>query len=372
MNDLGKNIQWGCHIENYLKDIGEKCYGYSILHKKSEDRFNFYSVFIDIPSIVLSTIAGTLSIGSNSMFIPGSTEEQYFSYGVGVLSLTVGVVQTINSYFSWNKRTENHRLSSLNYGKLYRFISIELSLPRDERIACYDLMKVVRESYERLAEMSPLIPYAVIDDFKKCYINSNKYTNISKPSECNGLESIEIFSTEEKSATMEKSNNINQNDSDDNDNDDNQYNNNSPDFNDFHNINFKVNEKQYQPTYNRDNDIRDNDNDTINTFMTNHTNHTIYTDNTIKKYVVDETPVISNTSLNQIIIENNQKLIENNLVSEISSLVEDNNANANANANANNVNESNDTNNNNSQLYKDIEYANKIITKTRAKQLHEK
>ena len=196
MLDLGEKIQWTDEVEEFLKDLGEKSYGYSILHKKAEDVFNRKAVSIDIPSIILSTVAGTLSIGSSSMFSAGY--EQYSQYFIGFLSISVGIIQTINSYFDWKKRSENHRLSHLQYGKLYRFISIELSLPREQRIRCNDLMKIIRENYERLQEISPLIPQSIIEEFKKTFKNYD----VSKPSETNGLEPITIYREKPKNKNM--------------------------------------------------------------------------------------------------------------------------------------------------------------------------
>ena len=196
MIDLGEGLEWTNELEQYLKDIGEKAMGYSILHKDCEAFFSKKAVMIDIPSIVLSTLAGTLSIGSAEIFanIPANA-----NLIIGGISICVGVIQTINSYFGSTKRAENHRISNLQFGKLFRFIQIELSLPRSQRIRVNDLMKIIREQYERLMEMSPLIPTHILDDFKQRY---SKYESVSKPSECNGLEEIVIYSEDSNSVIL--------------------------------------------------------------------------------------------------------------------------------------------------------------------------
>lgn len=187
--EIGNNISWSSQIEYYLKEVAEKSHSYSYLHKKAEAKYDYSRTFIDIPSITFSTIAGTLSIGNESLF--GEKNAPYSSIGIGILSLVVGVLGTIGSYFSWGKRAENHRLAHLQYGKLYRFIQIELSLPREQRIRCSDLMKIVRETYERLQELSPLIPIKLIEDFKTRFADYKD--RVSFPTETNGLEEVEIY-----------------------------------------------------------------------------------------------------------------------------------------------------------------------------------
>lgn len=185
--DINKEIEWSDNLEEYFKDMGEKSYCYSYLHKRAEQSFAYYRNFIDLPVIILSTIAGTLSIGGKSFW--GEENEANGNVAVGVVSLGVGVLNTIGTYFGFAKRAEAHRLSAIQYGKLYRFLSIELSLPQKERMRPADLLKVSRDNYERLAEVSPLIPYKLLEDFK---IRFKDY-QVSKPSEANGLEEIVIY-----------------------------------------------------------------------------------------------------------------------------------------------------------------------------------
>lgn len=190
--DIGNQVQWSSKVEEYLKSIGEKAHCYSYLHKKAEAKFNKLATMIDIPSITLSTICGTLSIGNSSLF--GEANEQIAGVAIGCFSLVVGILGTIGSYFAWSKRSENHRITHLEYGKLYRFIQIELSLPREQRIRCCDLVKIVRENFERLAELAPLIPDVILRHFKNLF--KDYKDKISFPAETNGLEEIDIYKEE--------------------------------------------------------------------------------------------------------------------------------------------------------------------------------
>ena len=81
-------------------------------------------------------------------------------------------------------------MSGIHYAKLYRFINVELRLPRDQRMQPGDFLKYVKDQYDRLAELSPMIPTSITNSFSK---QMEKYKDISKPEETNGLNKINIF-----------------------------------------------------------------------------------------------------------------------------------------------------------------------------------
>lgn len=186
--DISNAVSWTTALELYFKETGEKANCLSIIHKRSESLYAYRRNFIDLPVIVISSLVGFMSVGSNQMF-EGKQEQS--SIALGILSLFVSVLNTVGTYFSWSKRAEGHRISSIQYGKLYRFLSIELSLPREERMSPTDLLKKVKDDYERLQEISPLVPPELIREFQ---IKFKDNKDVTIPDELNGLHSIKIFS----------------------------------------------------------------------------------------------------------------------------------------------------------------------------------
>lgn len=184
--DMTVTIHWTEKLEEYFVTTGEKAHCLSWIHKKAEALFSVRRTFIDLPVIIGSGVIAFLNAGSQSMF----EDPKISSVALGVGSLVVGILNTLGTYFGWAKRSEGHRISSIDYAKLYRFISIELSLPREERMNPKDLLKKVKDDYDRLAEISPLIPPSIIHKFKRQF---KKETEISKPEEANGLHKIEVF-----------------------------------------------------------------------------------------------------------------------------------------------------------------------------------
>ena len=181
-------IHWNHRLEEYFAHTGEKAHCLSWIHRKAEEKYSGHRVWIDLPVIVLGTLNGAVSVGSDSLFA-GS---QYASIGVGVVALLTAILTTIGSYFAWARRAEGHRIAGLNYAKLYRFLSVEMSLPRDERMTPTDLLKYVKTEYDRLSEISPLIPPSIVTLFKQKFDNE-KYGDISKPEDTNGLHAIVVY-----------------------------------------------------------------------------------------------------------------------------------------------------------------------------------
>lgn len=82
----------------------------------------------------------------------------------------------------------------MSYGKLHRWITIELSLPREQRLAAKHLMKEIRQQIDRLNETSSAIPPDIIADFNKRFKTLKE--QIAVPEICNGLHKVDVYPTE--------------------------------------------------------------------------------------------------------------------------------------------------------------------------------
>ena len=184
--EVATKIHWTVKLEEYFASTGEKAHCLSWVHKKSETMYSSRRTWIDLPVIIGSGVIAFLNAGSQSLF----EDPRISSVALGVGSLAVGIMNTMGSYFGWAKRAEGHRISSIHYSKLYRFITVELSLPREERMDPHDFLKYVKDQYDRLQEISPIIPTQIISEFQRKFKNE---TEISKPEEANGLEKITVY-----------------------------------------------------------------------------------------------------------------------------------------------------------------------------------
>jgi hypothetical protein len=166
--------------------------GLAWLHMKAERLYSFKKSFIDLPVIVVSGLVGFLNVGAENIF--GNGNSRISSISLGSISLFVSILNSVGSYYSWGKRAEAHRISNLQYSRLYRDIVVQLKLPRVERKAPGPFLKDIKDQFERLQEISPLIPDSIIKQFKYQF---DKDVEIAKPQETNGIHDIDIYNESE-------------------------------------------------------------------------------------------------------------------------------------------------------------------------------
>lgn len=186
-----RHIKWSSQFEHLIAGEAERARGLAWIHMRSEQKFSFKNNIISIPVIVLSTLAGTASVGSSSLF---PEDQKLGSILIGLVSIGVGILNTISSYFSFSRKAEAHRIAYLAYSKLFSEIAVELSLPREERLEPDKILSDLRASMSRLAETTPTPPQDILENFNKHFKDEDK--TISRPFETNGLYKIQIYSPE--------------------------------------------------------------------------------------------------------------------------------------------------------------------------------
>jgi len=173
-------IVYNKDVEHLLKCNAEECESLSILHRFSYEKYNKLSNIINIPVIILSSAIGFatgIDIGYQQMNII-----------LGVGSIFVGIIKSIDTYFQLQKRAEGHRLCSLQLGQINKKIAIELALPRMQRINAKDMLGLIKTDMKNLADISPLIDQDIVDKYNERY----KETNVCKPNIVNGLSAVNI------------------------------------------------------------------------------------------------------------------------------------------------------------------------------------
>lgn len=181
-----RDIHWSNQLEDLIAQEGEKCRGLAWIHQHAETEMGRKNNRIMLPVIVLSTLSGTASVGSSALF----GDNSYSSIVIGLVSISVGILNTVNSYFAYAKKSEAHRIAYLHYSKLFTWVNVELSLPRNERMNPEDMLKQLRGEMERLAETTPSPPAHILTDFTAKF---KDYTDVSKPAETNGLAKIKVY-----------------------------------------------------------------------------------------------------------------------------------------------------------------------------------
>ena len=172
-------IEYSDDLEHLLKIHAEECESLGILHLASYEKFNTRSNYINIPVIILSSAIG-FATG-----IDRGYDNMNIILGVG--SIFVGIIKSIDTYFQLQKRAEGHRMCSLQYEQINKKIQIELALDRHERQSAKDMLNIIKTDIKNLQDISPLIDKDIIADYNKKY---GQYTTVKKPNFVNGLSEV--------------------------------------------------------------------------------------------------------------------------------------------------------------------------------------
>jgi hypothetical protein len=174
-------INYNHDLEHLLAQSAEECESLGILHLASYEKYNLLSNYINIPVIVLSSGIG---------FITGidlNYDKMNIILGIG--SVFVGIIKSIDSYFQLGKRAEAHRLCALQYTQINKKIQIELSLCREQRQTAKDMLSIIKTDIKNLQDISPIIDKEIIQEYNVKY---GKYNNVKKPNFVNGLSEVKI------------------------------------------------------------------------------------------------------------------------------------------------------------------------------------
>ena len=174
-------INYNRDLEHLLAQSAEECESLGILHLASYEKYNLLSNYINIPVIILSSGIG---------FITGidlEYEKMYIILGIG--SVFVGIIKSVDSYFQLGKRAEAHRLCALQYTQINKKIQIELSLCREQRQTAKDMLSIIKTDIKNLQDISPIIDKEIIAQYNLKY---GKYSNVKKPNFVNGLSEVKI------------------------------------------------------------------------------------------------------------------------------------------------------------------------------------
>lgn len=169
---------WNPNLENLVKKEGEQSQSLFWLHNESSKLAALYNDWIQIPGIILASITGFLSATSN--IVP--------PIGIGAMSLLVGILNTVNSYYKFPQIAEAHKITAHLYLKMYKNIRTELALPVRQRANANNLLQNIRDKLARITEIAPQVPNSIINMYKIKF----KDATISKPIIANGLDPIDI------------------------------------------------------------------------------------------------------------------------------------------------------------------------------------
>lgn len=156
---------WHKQQEKVLKQWAEVSASYRYMHDRAYIQYNNQNMRLALPVIIISTITGTANFAQGSF---PAAWQPYVPLGIGFLNLTAGLITTIAQFLRVSELLEGHRAATISYSKFSRNISVELSLPYNQRTCGgLEFINKSRSEIDRLIEQSPNIPLNIVKQFGK-------------------------------------------------------------------------------------------------------------------------------------------------------------------------------------------------------------
>ena len=173
-----KRNYWKAEEENILAAWCDRAQCYEWMHYKAHLKYKNNNAWFTIPVIIISTITGTANFAQDRF---GDAYKDLVVMGIGSANIIAGIITTIYQFLKISELNEAHRAAALSWGKFCRNIKAELSKHPLDRVNHEHFVSLAKEEYDRLIEISPIVPAYIIKKFNKKY---SQTTTFSKPEIC--------------------------------------------------------------------------------------------------------------------------------------------------------------------------------------------
>lgn len=175
LDELKKKINagtWNDYLERLLSSWGEKAAGLSFMHNEASSYWTTHGNYLTMMSIVVSTIASGVSLIAAG--ISDVDAKNGVMYGVGAVGLISSTIQAFKKFYNSEEKAADHGVSSKQFGGFYRFMTLQLGLPRTDRMPADRLSEYVLKEYERMQQDARPLSDREINIFKSKFKNAEQ------------------------------------------------------------------------------------------------------------------------------------------------------------------------------------------------------
>jgi len=161
---------WNTHMEFLIKSWGEKAAGLRYLHDNASGRWRGFSNKLSLASIVIGVLSSGVSLVSTS--IEDEESKNAVLYAVGGVGLVCTFLQSLKKFYNSEEKAADHNAVARQFGSFYRYIVLQMSLSREDRLPSDQLSDWVNKEYERMQQEARPLSGEDIQKFKKHFSNS--------------------------------------------------------------------------------------------------------------------------------------------------------------------------------------------------------
>jgi len=188
-----ENILWNDNIEKVVKNIGNDCKAFKIMHiNVAMQNTKYYNIFM-LLGIVLGPLSGTIGAIGSAL---DEKADPTFPIIAAIVAFMSGMIIAIIKFGKHDEVSILNKSTAAKYISLETNIRRQLSLYRNNRLNSYKYLEWVTTSYEKLFESAPLISTSIQNEYVKNY-NTSLPGMINAEIEINNTSIHEVVNTEE-------------------------------------------------------------------------------------------------------------------------------------------------------------------------------
>jgi hypothetical protein len=180
MDDIRANKRnyWKSEEERILASWCDRAQCYEWMHYKAHLKYKSKNAWFTIPVIIISTVTGTANFAQDRF---SDDYRPWVVMGVGGANIIAGIITTVYQFLKVSELNEAHKVAALSWGKFCRNLRAELAKHPLDRVNHEHFVGMAKEEYDRLIEISPIVPTHIIKEFNKKYGDIDTFT---KPEVC--------------------------------------------------------------------------------------------------------------------------------------------------------------------------------------------
>ena len=175
LGDIRKRVNaesWSNNMEQLISDWGEKAAGLRYMHGHSGGKWKKFSNNLAVASIVVTSVASTVSLIATS--VEDQETKNGILFGVGGVGLISALLQSFKKFYNAEEKAADHASVAKQFGSFYRYITLQMNMSREDRDPSDVLCAYALKEYERLQQESPPLSGDSIKSFKAKFLNGEQ------------------------------------------------------------------------------------------------------------------------------------------------------------------------------------------------------
>jgi hypothetical protein len=179
---------WDDSIEKLLQKYCDEAKTREYLHRKAYYHYKKLTTCFQLPVIILSAIAGSMTFLSKGY----PTAEEAITNSTAGISVLVSIIAAVGSYLKLGETKSKHEIAEVSWQNFFNGIKHELNLRRELRTNPVEYIEDIKTNYDRLFEISPICNQGLIRKVKK-KMRANATPEFQLPNYMNGWEHTHVY-----------------------------------------------------------------------------------------------------------------------------------------------------------------------------------